>query len=123
MPADALLNGLNMASMQAAAATYVGGPVLDDKIMPVVRVCSDFESQLLECDRACAAVQLYVGGEATRDVVRAPRELRAFQKVALAPGDVGASSRDIRVSHELQWAVPRDKRAPPPDAATAFDPF
>jgi para-nitrobenzyl esterase len=35
LPADALLNGLNMASMQAAAATYVGGPVLDDKIMPV----------------------------------------------------------------------------------------
>jgi para-nitrobenzyl esterase len=36
LPADALLNGLNMASMQAASGTtYVGGPVLDDKIMPV----------------------------------------------------------------------------------------
>jgi beta-glucosidase len=35
LPADALLNGLNMASMQAAAATYAGGPVLDGKIMPV----------------------------------------------------------------------------------------
>jgi para-nitrobenzyl esterase len=34
LPADALLNGLNMASMGAAAGTYVGGPVLDSKIMP-----------------------------------------------------------------------------------------
>jgi len=33
LPAEALLNGLNMASMGAAAATYVGGPVLDGKIM------------------------------------------------------------------------------------------
>jgi para-nitrobenzyl esterase len=33
LPADALLNGLNMASMGAAAATYVGGPVLDGQIM------------------------------------------------------------------------------------------
>ena len=35
LPADALVNGLNMASMAAAETTYVGGPVLDGKIMPV----------------------------------------------------------------------------------------
>jgi para-nitrobenzyl esterase len=34
LPADALLNGPNMATMRAAAATYVGGPVLDGRIMP-----------------------------------------------------------------------------------------
>jgi para-nitrobenzyl esterase len=34
LPADALLNGLNMATMGAAGATYVGGPVLDGQIMP-----------------------------------------------------------------------------------------
>lgn len=31
-------------------------------------------------------VQLYIGDEATRDVVRPIKELRAFQKVSLAPG-------------------------------------
>jgi beta-glucosidase len=31
-------------------------------------------------------IQLYVGDEATRDVVRPVKELRAFQKVSLAPG-------------------------------------
>lgn len=34
LPADAVLSGLNMASM-GAAATYVGGPVLDGRILPV----------------------------------------------------------------------------------------
>lgn len=34
LPADAVLSGLNMATM-GGAATYVGGPVLDGKIMPV----------------------------------------------------------------------------------------
>jgi para-nitrobenzyl esterase len=33
LPAGTLVNGLNMASMGAAAATYVGGPVLDGKIV------------------------------------------------------------------------------------------
>jgi para-nitrobenzyl esterase len=34
LPAEALLNHLNLATMSAGAATYVGGPVLDGKIMP-----------------------------------------------------------------------------------------
>ena len=34
LPAEAVLNGLNMASM-GGAATYVGGPVLDGKLLPV----------------------------------------------------------------------------------------
>jgi para-nitrobenzyl esterase len=34
LPAEVLSNNLNMATMVAAAATYVGGPVLDGQIMP-----------------------------------------------------------------------------------------
>jgi para-nitrobenzyl esterase len=34
LPSEALLNNLNLATMSAAAATYVGGPVLDGKVMP-----------------------------------------------------------------------------------------
>jgi para-nitrobenzyl esterase len=34
LPAEAVLKGLNMATMSAAAATYVGGPVLDGEILP-----------------------------------------------------------------------------------------
>ncbi len=33
LPADLLVNGLNMASMGAAAATYAGGPLLDGRIV------------------------------------------------------------------------------------------
>ena len=33
LPADKLVNGLNMASMGPAAATYVGGPLLDGRIV------------------------------------------------------------------------------------------
>jgi para-nitrobenzyl esterase len=33
LPAEKLVDGLNMASMGAAAATYVGGPVLDGKVV------------------------------------------------------------------------------------------
>ena len=33
LPAEQLVNGLNMASMGGAAATYVGGPLLDGKIV------------------------------------------------------------------------------------------
>jgi para-nitrobenzyl esterase len=35
LTAGAVLNGLNMASMAAAASTYVGGPMFDGEIMPV----------------------------------------------------------------------------------------
>ncbi len=35
LPAEAVLHNLNMATMGAAAATYVGGPVLDGRSMPV----------------------------------------------------------------------------------------
>jgi para-nitrobenzyl esterase len=34
LPAEAVVNGLNLASMGAGAATYVGGPVLDGKVLP-----------------------------------------------------------------------------------------
>jgi para-nitrobenzyl esterase len=34
VPIDRVVNGLNMASMRAAEATYVGGPLLDGKILP-----------------------------------------------------------------------------------------
>jgi para-nitrobenzyl esterase len=33
LPAESVVNGLNLANMGAGAATYVGGPVLDGKIM------------------------------------------------------------------------------------------
>ena len=57
-------------------------------------------------------VQLYVGDEATRDVVRPPRELRGFQKIALAPGESRTvsftlSERDFSYYdvHQHAWIV------------------
>ena len=44
-------------------------------------------------------VQLYIGDEATRDVVRPVKELKGFQKVGLAPGE----SRTVRFT-----VTPRD---------------
>jgi para-nitrobenzyl esterase len=54
LPAEALLNGLNMATMAAAAATYVGGPVLDGQIMAA-------EPALLYAEGKAAHVPLMVG--------------------------------------------------------------
>jgi beta-glucosidase len=55
-------------------------------------------------------VQLYVGDEVTRDVVRPSKELKAFQKVQLAPGEVTTvrftlSGRDLAYydEHRRDW--------------------
>lgn len=57
-------------------------------------------------------VQLYVADEATRDVVRPVRELKAFQKVSLAPGasrtlSFALTSRDFSYydAHQHAWTV------------------
>jgi beta-glucosidase len=57
-------------------------------------------------------VQLYVGDETTQDVVRPVRELRAFQKISLAPGESRTvsftlSARDFSYYdvHQHTWAV------------------
>ena len=54
LPAEAVLNNLNLATMAAAAATYVGGPVLDGKIMPA-------EPAKLYAEGKAARVPLMVG--------------------------------------------------------------
>jgi beta-glucosidase len=55
-------------------------------------------------------VQLYVGDEATREVVRPQKELKAFEKVQLAPGEVRTvrftlSGRDLAYydEHRRDW--------------------
>ncbi|MDB6012083.1 MAG: pnbA1 [Gammaproteobacteria bacterium] len=54
LPAEALLNNLNLATMSTAAATYVGGPVLDGKVMPA-------EPAKVYADGKAARVPLMVG--------------------------------------------------------------
>jgi beta-glucosidase len=56
-------------------------------------------------------VQLYVGDEATRDVVRPTKELKGFQKVSLAPGErktlkFTLTARDVSYYdvHRKDWA-------------------
>ena len=54
LPAEAVLNNLNLATMSAAAATYVGGPVLDGIVMPA-------EPAKMYADGKAARVPLMVG--------------------------------------------------------------
>jgi beta-glucosidase-like glycosyl hydrolase len=84
---------------------------------------------------AARPVKHFVANEQEADRMRSSSNMdeRTLREIYLQPFEmivkeahrieVGASSRDIRQSREVQWAAPRDKRTPPPDAAGAFDPF
>ena len=96
LPAEALVNGLNMASMGPAAATYVGGPLLDGQIVV------ETPDQAYLAGRE-ARVPVMIGANSadigfaffkTMDEALAPFADKAAARAAYDPGNTG----DVRAT-------------------------